>query len=156
MANFHIKVSESGNGINKICTHLRRYTKNLPGLVETLVAEGTVYAQERAPQYTGELVNSITGTVISPDHGIIVASAPYAKYVEYGTGVVGAGSPHKTYDGGYDLNGHGVAGWTYFNPNSGHFQVTRGMKSSAFMYKTRKHLQSQMTRYIKRKMNSGK
>jgi hypothetical protein len=92
--------------------------------------------------YTGELQNSIEGFFPSSNVGIIRAGATYAVYVEFGTGVVGKGSPHPDPQGyQYDVNNHGDKGWVYFDEDSGKFRWTKGFKSRPFMYNTAKELE---------------
>lgn len=95
---------------------------------------------------TGGLLNSITGIYSEKDRvGIVRAGAPYAIFVEYGTGVVGAGSPHPKPDGWqYDANGHGDEGWWYLNDRDGKVHWTRGYRSRPFMYNTARELEQQL------------
>ncbi len=85
------------------------------------------------PYGTGELRESIMletgGTDIR-----LVASAPHAEYVEYGTGIEGANSPHPKPEGWqYDINDHGEAGWIY-KGKDGKRHWTAGTESRPFMY----------------------
>jgi len=116
-------------------------------LVEALTDSGVVIAQMQVKAldaiYTGELLTSIEGYFSpSTNVGIIIAGAPYAAYVEFGTGIVGAGAPHPTPLGWtYDVNSHGDAGWWYLNPRDGRVHWTKGMKSRPFMYNTVRELE---------------
>lgn len=74
-------------------------------------------------------------------------------YFEYGTGIVGQGSPHPhpTEPWEYDVNGHGTDGWIYLPTESYHYSYadrifmgksgdviahTTGMESKPFLYDT--------------------
>ena len=116
-------------------------------LMETLTERGAEIARIEVAQlgawYTGELMNSIEG-YYSPTYnvGIIKAGAYYAAYVEFGTGVVGAGAPHPNPQGWqYDVNNHGESGWIYHDDYSGEFRWTKGFKSRPFMYNTARQLE---------------
>lgn len=102
---------------------------------------------------TGELADSIYGFYDPQSHvGTIGSKAEYAFYVEYGTGIVGAGSPHPEINGDwqpppsrythYDTNNHGEAGWWYIaSHRDGKLHWTRGVPSRPFMYNTFKQLE---------------
>ena len=116
-------------------------------LVERLTDHGVDVARVQVAQlnavYTGELMNSIEG-YFSPTYGvgIIKAGATYAAYVEFGTGVVGAQSPHPAPMGWvYDANAHGEKGWVYYNDDIGAYRRTKGFKSRPFMYQTARELE---------------
>ena len=124
-------------------------------LVEALTDEGVNIAKIEVTQldavYTGELRNSIEG-YYSPTYGvgIIKAGAYYAVYVEFGTGVVGASSPHPNPQGyQYDVNQHGEEGWVYYDEYSEKFRWTKGFKSRPFMYNTARQLEKECERIAK-------
>lgn len=124
----------------------REILRRTEQLVQRLTEEGTEIARVRITEldaiYTGDLLASIEGFYDPQSHvGIVRANSPYAFYVEYGTGIVGAGSPHPEPDGWvYDINGHGQEGWVYFNGNDQKFHLTRGMRARPFMYNTLERL----------------
>ena len=108
-------------------------------IVKRLAEDGAKQAQDLVAYMnavdTGELMGSITHEE-SGNTGKIIAGAEHAAYVEFGTGVVGAGSPHPNPVGwAYDINGHGEAGWIY-KGDDGHLHWTRGMASRPYMYDT--------------------
>ena len=53
---------------------------------------------------------------VNPKHKKISNSTQEATYAEFGTGMIGAGSPHALNALGwaYDVNDHGERGWRYF------------------------------------------
>ena len=138
--------------INRAIREVEKYKRELTEKVNLLIGELTDYGVEVAKAqvrelgawYTGELESSIEG-YFSPSVGvgIIKAGAPYAVYVEFGTGVVGKSQPHPSPDDWrYDINEHGESGWWYFNDNTGRMQWTKGMPSRPFMYNTARELEN--------------
>ena len=88
--------------------------------------------------------------------GTVAALGDEAAYYEYGTGIVGAHSPHpgivsgesdppeltyknRTYTK-YDTYYHGLEGWNYRDPATGEMVHTAGMVGLAFMYSAYKEL----------------
>lgn len=145
--------------INRAIRELEQYKKELNRktslLIEALTDRGVEIAKaqirELGAVYTGELEESITG-YFNPtvQVGIIRAGAPYAIYVEFGTGVVGAGSPHPAPAGWrYDVNNHGEAGWWYFNDRDQKWHWTKGIESRPFMYNTVQILERESVRIAK-------
>jgi len=83
----------------------------------------------------------------------ITFDSEYADYVEFGTGIVGASSPHPDATG-YDLSNHGRKGWffhnemwnvadmTGYNKEKGSFYWTKGQPSRPIMYKTHDYIRN--------------
>ena len=96
---------------------------------------------------TGNLADSIEGFFDEQSRvGFVKADCWYAVYVEYGTGVVGAGQAHPaagTHGWVYDINHHGESGWVYWSGRDGQFHWTKGQPSHPFMYNTMRELQQQ-------------
>ena len=95
---------------------------------------------------SGELEHSIYG-YFDPESriGYVIAGAPHAFYVEYGTGIIGQYSPHPwagDENWTYDVNGHGMGGWYYLKGTDETFSAigetwwTRGQPAKPFMYNT--------------------
>ena len=138
--------------IGRVIKDIEKYKRELTEKVNLLIEELTDYGvqvakaqvRELGAWYTGELESSIEG-YFSPSVGvgIIKAGAPYAVYVEFGTGIVGKSQPHPSPDDWrYDINEHGESGWWYFNDYTGHPQWTKGMPSRPFMYNTVRELEN--------------
>jgi hypothetical protein len=152
-----IKLSE--DSISKAIREVEKYKGELKNKVHLLIERLTDYGVEVAKAqvrelgafYTGELEESITGYYSpSTQVGIIKTDVPYAVYVEFGTGVVGAGSPHPAPAGWrYDVNNHGEAGWWYFNDRDQKWHWTKGMESRPFMYNTLQILERESARIAK-------
>ena len=147
-----ITVGLTPKSIDAAIRKVERYKKELNPkvslLIQSLTDAGVEIAKAQVRElgawYTGELEESITG-YFSPSlqAGIIKAGAPYAIYVEFGTGVVGEGQPHPEPPDGwkYDSNEHGESGWWYFNERDQKWHWTKGMESRPFMYNTFLELQ---------------
>ena len=76
----------------------------------------------------------------------IYTACPWAKFVEFGTGIVGSENSHpdtSIVGWKYDTNNHGEKGWHYFKDGAWHW--TQGMPSRPFMYNTASELRSMNT-----------
>lgn len=144
---FKLNLRDIDRAIKELAQFKTEFLEKCNRLIETLTDRGVEIARLQVAQlgaeYTGALKNSIEG-YYSPSYnvGIIKAGAYYAAYVEFGTGVVGKGSPHPNPEGWqYDVNEHGDSGWVYYDDDSGQFRWTRGFKSRPFMYNTARELE---------------
>lgn len=108
-------------------------------LAKRAAESGAEAARAAAPADTGALASSIR-VEETADGYAVVAEAPYAAFVEFGTGVTGARAGFPTPedaraagDAGYahDASGHGEAGWTYYKDGS--FHHTTGQRGRGFM-----------------------
>lgn len=146
------KINLNPREIDRLIKDIKQYKRELTEKVNLLIEKLTDYGvqvakaqvRELGAWYTGELESSIEG-YFSPSVGvgIIKAGAPYAVYVEFGTGIVGKSQPHPSPDDWrYDINNHGDSGWWYFNDNTGRMQWTKGMPSRPFMYNTARELEN--------------
>lgn len=157
-----LKSNISVSGIQKLIDEVERYRKDLKKqankIVSNMVSEGAAIAWRECPIRTGELYSSIVGMLDeSQSKGFIRVNCPYAIYVEMGTGIKGAQTPHPDksiigFDFEYDRNGHGAAGWWYptdeKDPNPTKFTAkngemyawTSGISSHPFMYNAAQEL----------------
>lgn len=152
---FGLSVKEINRAIREVEKYKAELNTKVSMLIEALTDYGVEIAKVQVRQlgawYTGELESSISG-YFSPSTGvgIIKAGAPYAVYVEFGTGVVGAGSPHPAPAGWrYDVNAHGESGWWYYNDRDGKMHWTKGMPSRPFMYNTARELEQECVKIAK-------
>lgn len=154
-----IRMGLNTQDINRAIREVRAYKQEVIEKTKSLVAELTDYGVEVARvqlaqlgvDYTGALSASMVG-YFSPATGvgIIRAGSAYAVFVEFGTGVVGAGSPHPDPVGWqYDANNHGEKGWMYFNDNDQKWHWTKGMESRPFMYNTARTLEQECSQIAK-------
>lgn len=154
-----IEFSLDPGSLERAAQEVKKYAMELDEKVEALIRKlaerGAMVAKVQLAAldavYTGELLSSIEGIYNEKDHvGIVRAGAPYAIFVEYGTGVIGAGSPHPKPDGWqYDANGHGDEGWVYLNERDGKYHWTRGYQSRPFMYNTARELERECVNIAK-------
>lgn len=135
-----IHVDLSAESVGKALEQIKAYRDKVESLgervVRRLAEDGAEQARDLVPVDTGDLMSSIDAEV-DGDKGYVRAYAEHAAFVEFGTGVVGAGSPHPNPVGwAYDVNGHGEAGWVYPSAKDGHFYWTKGQPAKPFMYDT--------------------
>ena len=87
--------------------------------------------------------DSMSGGMISDREGVVTTGGMDAAVVEYGTGIIGSALPHPEPEGWqYDINGHGVDGWSYRSSKDGKVHWTLGYESRPFMYNTLKDLET--------------
>lgn len=146
---FKLDSDDIDRAIAEVNQFKNEFLEKCDRLVEALVERGAEIAKLEIARLdaidTGELMNSIDGYFSSESNvGIIKAGTLYAAYVEFGTGVVGAASPHPNPQGWqYDVNNHGDSGWVYYDDGSGQFRWTKGFKSRPFMYNTARQLEKE-------------
>lgn len=147
MAKRVLKANLSVKGINNLKNQLLDYKNKLQQKTELFVKKladaGVEVAKAEIANmdavYTGELYSSVQnkpGTAIkNGSQWIVFTDCPWAVFVEFGTGAVGAANPHpdtSIVGWKYDVNSHGEAGWFYFKDGEWHW--TKGMMSRPFMY----------------------
>lgn len=134
-----------GKAIRSVVKFEKDLMEGLYGLCETLLDDGVLVAKAEVISLkavdTGELANSIERGVFNRQEGfgIIRATAYYAIFVEYGTGIVGANGKEHPWAGqiGWEAgaSGHGDKGW-YYKGWDGQRYWTKGTESRPFMYNT--------------------
>lgn len=151
-----VSMDLSTQSINQAIREVKQYKQQLVNfcnaLMRRLVEDGRVVAQMNVMSmnavYTGQLEDSIQG-VFFPEKklGVIFTNVPYALFVEFGTGIVGAEGPQHPMKGEvgweHDVNNHGNKGWVYYLKTDGvnEFRWTKGMPSRPFMYETLRWLE---------------
>ena len=157
-----IKVRLSAEGVKQAVQELREYQAKVQAaasaIVEALAKSGEEFAVAAVLPFsqTGQLASGIKAET-SGNVGFVKCSCGYAVYVEFGTGIKGAGAPHPDtaiLGWKYDINRHGELGWWYPtdsadpNPykytakNGTTYAWTRGMPSRPFMYETAQMLRA--------------
>lgn len=148
----------STQSINHAIREIRKFRQQLREtcweLVEALTMEGAEIAKMQVVSLdavdTGELEHSIGGMFFPSERcGFVIAEAPYAIYVEYGTGPVGDDNPHPEAQGVYDYNvrqaehilKYGKDAWIYKSDKDGKFHWSQGYVSRPFMYNTLRWLE---------------
>ena len=144
-----ITVSLSEKSFREAAKQIQDYKDEITGkcqeLARRLAERGVEISKMKITNfnavYTGELLSSIKhtpGVVMKYGSSYIVyTDCPWAKFVEFGTGIVGERNPHPdTSIAGwkYDVNDHGESGWYYYRDGEWHW--TKGMPSRPFMYET--------------------
>lgn len=159
-----ITVTLDEKSINSAIKQLSVYKKELSRkanlLVQRLIDAGVEIAKQEVMTLgafdSGELRDSLDGLMYTDGaHGIIFTNCGHAAFVEFGTGIVGEGSPHPTMPWAYDVNEHGEAGWVYYDENQGRFRWTKGMPSRPYMYLTARQLEERVMEIAKGAFGSG-
>ncbi len=143
----------SARGFRALSKEIRKYRYGLQEKCEEfarkMAEEGVAIAEMKIGSkdavYTGELLESMKlkqGDIIYDGASFcIYTDCPWAKFVEFGTGIVGSKNPHpdtSIANWKYDTNKRGEAGWYYFRDGKWHW--TDGMPSRPFMYETAQYL----------------
>lgn len=126
--------------------------------VEELVQMGYEYMMSIVPIESGDLAESISWEYDKATNtGRIIIGSDYAIFVEYGTGIVGATSPHPEPAPGwkYDVNNHGEKGWTYFDTKQNRYRWTKGESAHAFVYRTREFMKQHAGETLKVNMGNA-
>ena len=160
-----IRCKLSPRGIQSAIDALNKYRKDLSQKTETLLSsiadKGAEIARGECPIRTGQLYSGIEGLIDSSGKALIRVNCPYAVYVEMGTGIKGANSPHPDtsilgFSFQYDRNSHSESGWWYPtdekdpNPtkitakNGKMYAWTAGMPSRPFMYNTAQAIKNEI------------
>ena len=162
------KISDLKTTADLVHEYRNRIRSRLSEFVGKLLQAGVQIASAKVYDMgavdTGDLDSSIH-YLISDDgkRGWIRTDSDHAVYVEFGTGIKGAGAPHPKPPAGwvYDINRHGQQGWWYpsdvTDPNpykrqdaSGAWWAwTRGMTSRPFMFETATELANQAVEVAK-------
>lgn len=141
------KVELSQESVRRLKEGIAAYAGSLrqrcDELCRRLSAIGVEAAVAHAKVDTGELASGISFRRVGGADYLVVSEGPYAAFVEFGTGVVGAGS----YDGGlpegwqYDARrtpeAHDTddpSRWYYYDED-GRLRSTRGQRASSYMAK---------------------
>ena len=137
--------------LDKVNQQIQAYQMHIKDKLEDFVKKlseqgveiATYKILEKDAVYTGELSSSMQmkpGDVITNGVSYVVfTDCPWAKYVEFGTGLVGARNQHfeaSLHNWHYDINAHGEAGWYYKRDDEDTVHWTKGMPSRPFMYET--------------------
>ena len=154
MKTLKLKLSEKSidEAIQYTQSYGRKVSKSGEKLTRLLTEQGVSLAQQNASYMdiydSGELVNGIKAEYVggfgtATSIGKVHSTARHSAFCEFGTGVVGMGSPHPDPMPGwvYDVNEHGEEGWWYYN-GQGERRWTKGMPSRPYMYDTAKMLRN--------------
>lgn len=157
---FSLNTASLDNAIEQ----LNAYQKKVETLGEKTTEKLTEMGERTAIEYalymdaydTGWLVSSIISET-KGTNGRVLATAPHAAFVEFGTGIVGRDEPHpEAFVQGwvYDKNQHGEYGW-YYLAKDGHVYHTTGMPSRPFMYYTSRDLRDEAPQVAREILQGG-
>jgi phage gpG-like protein len=145
---FSVKVEGMGSLLAELSTYGDEVEK-LQVEMLTAIAERGERIARRELRKAGISPGGTLGQSITSEYdeqrklGVVKTDCPYAGFVEFGTGIVGKGSPHPeagTHGWKYDINEHGEKGWVYYDRKRGKFFWTKGRPSVPFMYLTAQEL----------------
>lgn len=126
------------SSIKELQDKLETYYQQLEASKLEIHQRLAAYAYERVMAYipvdTGNLATSVYWQA-SQEMAIVLTNCVYAKFVEFGTGIVGKNNSHPEADEKgwqYDTNGHGDSGWRYLL--DGELKWTKGQPAQKFMY----------------------
>jgi hypothetical protein len=134
------EIEKTINSLKKSKEEIRKELKNN---IERILLFGKLYAKEQIVDMNaidfGELLNSIEYEISNNGlSGRLFTDCKYAKFVEYGTGIVGKYNPAKDApsDWIYDLNNHKLKGWIFYYEKIQQFIKTFGMIGRPFWLNT--------------------
>ena len=141
-----VSLGNIDDAIRQFEEYEKKVKQNIKDFLSKLLDEGVEIAKAQIIELnaveSGELQSSLKYTLYTEDNkGIIFTDSRHACFVEFGTGVKGAGSPHPTRPWDYDTKGHGEVGWWYYDEQQGRIRYTKGMPSRPFMHNTAKELE---------------
>jgi len=156
-----VEVNLTESGIKQAIADIKDFEQDLEAKIdeftERMAEKGVEFAKAKILEYgaidTGELYNSINlkkGDVIpNGSCWIVYTECPYAQFVEFGTGPVGAKNPHP------EANRYRSTGWSFPKPANWYGAttiwkgeeraLTMGQKSKPFMWDTKKYLELEST-----------
>lgn len=134
----------SPSSIDNLTKELKNYQEELKKAKKYILEALAKYAEERIKHYISEtvgqggypitntLLNSIKTSPIVDDMVSIYTDLAYAKYVEFGTGIVGSNNPHPaTSEANWT---YGEKGWVYHG-SDGNYYYTEGQEAHQFIYR---------------------
>ena len=160
-----IKLKLDPQSISEAIEELRAYQRDLERrvrlLLKRLTDEGVQIAKAKVVEHgiihDNELTNSINGFV-SGNVGFIRVDDEHAVFFEFGTGPVGARSPHPL-GGTYKSEGwftsadgkpmHELYGWYPYGTEGDTYFFTEGQAAKPFMYETAQKLREEFPRIVK-------
>lgn len=162
-----LKADLSSDSIGQLIEQLQKYQKKVESAPAKMVENLTKSADEKIQQH----LNSITekdgnvlanaGEFIFGDTGFAYLEGEQAAYLEYGTGIQGAGSPHPlasevgwTYNSGPRIHTtkNGRVGWVYQESGTGKWRFTEGIPAQMPVYAAAQEVRDEMLSAAKEAM----
>lgn len=165
MAKRTIEFQLSREGIDWAISQLETFQKDFQSRCDQVLVEaeetGVTVGKEQIQRlrkigWTRGLISSMFGTFNRESRvAKVINNSDHAAYVEYGTGVKGDHGRHPNPPAGwtYDRNGHGDAGWKYYNPMDDKFHKTRGEPAAPFMWFTFQELKRKVPEIVHKVFN---
>lgn len=158
-----ISVKLSTGSVNQAIKQIEQYRKSIYTKQQLFMTKLSLRGYEimieqigsySMPYSEGDLISGCSFQY-SQTHCSIYCVSDHAVYVEFGTGIVGKGSPHS--EAGrlgyaYDVNDHGDNGWYYYKNGERHF--TKGMPARPFVHKTYEKLRTEIVEIAKEVFSS--
>lgn len=143
---YSINLVLNEKSFKKAENELLQYALRLEATEKLILQRLAEYAKHQMEVHLLESVNSETSTgelisSLSIEYGEhfarVFTENEYAKYVEFGTGIVGSNNPHPQLPNNwkYDVNSHGEKGWVY-TAKDGKQYWTKGEIAHQFAYRT--------------------
>lgn len=155
---FNLSSKSVQNAKAYIQQYQRQYRRKMTKVMEQTAKDTEKYAKKRLLKYnafdSGETYNSIY-VLISDDRSFKLHFGGASGYVEFGTGIVGKLSPHPLQSElgiVYDVNQHGLKGWTYYDERRKKWNRTTGMESRPFIYDSKKYMVKRFRQLLKKEM----
>lgn len=151
------KTLKNVKDIDDLINTLEQAKKNIASLndkaMEQLAKDGVALLISKTPEYSGE-TKAMTGyRKLGEGHYQIYQNAPWIRYLEFGTGYLGASNPHPlaSRNGWQYVTGkvitdnakNGIYGW-FFKAKDGNYYFTAGQVASAQVYNTAQELRSML------------
>lgn len=162
MQSRNIKVRLNDESISQAISSLKEYQSLMKTKQAKLMEEigvrgsGVMFdeiAKYRMPCSKANLIKWIDYTSTGTSTRILNRCG-YAMFVEFGTGIKGARSPHPhdTVGYRYDVNNHGEEGWNYFDEDGWHW--TMGMQARPFAHETYEALRPEIVNIATKVFNN--
>jgi len=144
------------NGIEALRREIKKYEAFMATGVNKIAERLAIIAEEvmlsLIPQ--GEIDGNISGIVTREpivDGQRISYEGEDVAYIEFGTGIVGAESPHpksSEFEWHYDINQHGWKGWYYTHKLTGEIAFSVGIPPISPVYDTAREIQKRAVEII--------
>lgn len=143
-----VSMDLSASSVRAARERIQRYTTDLPGKVDELCRRLAEIGMQSAvtalhdtnTHETGELESSIQVERLGERNYLVVTYCGYAVYVEFGTGVVGAGVPYPGNRPEYitgplsrTTKAREDGSWVYWDDRQGRFRITKGQRPAGFL-----------------------
>lgn len=158
MVDFNIKVELGEEGIQKLINNYEEYIRALELAQEDILKALSEYMLSKIKENirnttgltgyspTGNLENSFTYEIISKDMAKVYTENEYARFVEFGTGVVGSSNTHTQSDSSWTYRDNG---WWY-QDTDGNWWFTQGEVAHEFFQNAYEDLKSNANSIIRR------